>query len=1127
MSRTARHLRPLVLVAAVLCAAGAAADSGTAGVSDAEFFEARIRPLLSEHCYKCHSARAQKLRGGLRLDSRDLVMKGGESGPAVVAGEPGQSRLIEAVSYHNPDLQMPPKTRLSEQQVRDLSEWVKRGVTWPAESTQVAAAASAGEAFDLWRRRAAHWAWQPVRATTPPAVKDAAWGARPVDAFIRSKLESAGLEPAPPADRRTLIRRLSFVLTGLPPSVEDVESFVADTSAGATERVVDRLLASPHFGERWARHWMDLVRYSDTLGNEADMPVHNAWRYRDYLVRAFNADLPYDQLVLEHVAGDLLPEPRMDPEQRFNESAIGTGFYWMAEGKRSPVDLRLAQADAFDNRMDVLCKTFLGLTVACARCHDHKFDAISSADYYGLYGYLKSSRYTQALLNRAPFDAKAAELAALKEQVRRAAGAALADRAAGIGDYLKRGGGVAQPGEVTDASTAWAMAVEGASDPSHPLYLWRRMEELGPAAPRDEFAARWKVLTEELRSRAAADKSAGRRKEDVELAHFEKGEFGGWTTEDQAFGARPLRAGDFLPSRDADRPVGAFVRAGGWAHSGGLSRNLQGILRSPEFTVDRRYLHLLVAGHSSRVTVAVDQFFMIQDPLYGSLRRVLDSDAPRWVTFDLGLWKGRPAFVELADTTTQDLHDMKPPGGCGREGYAALGRAVLSDQGPPAMTLPLPGLALIGGGAVNSLGALAERYEQVVRDSLEKFRDGNLSTAPDADARAAVLAGLVDARLLDATPDHPSPPSLQGQLAQWAQVEASLPEPIRAPAMTEGVPQDEYVFVRGNPKTAGPTVPRRMLEALCGPAKDQQGAPAAGSGRLELARQIARPDNPLLARVMVNRAWHYVFGRGIVASTDNFGALGDRPTHPEVLDYLADRFVREGWSLKKLLRELVLSNAFAMSSRASAAADGADPDNRLLHRANVRRLEAEAVRDSVLAVSGRLDRTMYGPGVEVYMTPFMDNNYGDDYGRPKSSGPLDGGGRRSIYQIVRRNFMNPMLVAFDFPQPLNTVGRRSVSNVPAQALILMNDPFVAEQAKVWARRVIASKDADASGRVRQMYLEAFARPPTDGELQAALRFLDHHAEVLAIPADRRAADEQLWADLAQVLINVKEFSYLN
>jgi cytochrome c553 len=1123
MARVGRNIIALLSLAGGWAGATVAAQGTGVAAPDLDFFEARIRPLLSEHCFKCHSGRAQKLRGGLRLDSRDLLLKGGESGPAVVPGEPAQSRLIEAVSYHNPDLQMPPKSRLSEQQVRDLAEWVKRGVPWPSESARPETAAPAGQAFDLWRRRAAHWAWQPVRPAPPPQVKDAAWGTRPVDAFVLARLEASGLEPAPPADRRTLIRRLSFILTGLPPSAEEVEAFVADTSAGATERVVDRLLASPHFGERWARHWMDLVRYSDTLGNESDMPVHNAWRYRDYLVRAFNADLPYDRLVLEHVAGDLLPDPRLDSEGKFNESVIGTAFYWMTEGKRSPVDLRLAQADAFDNRLDVTCKAFLGLTLACARCHDHKFDAISSADYYGLYGYLKSSRYTQALLNRAPFDAKAADMAALREQVRRSAGTALADRSGGIGDQLKQAGGIHPPGEPDDVSTAWATAIEAATDPTYPLYAWRQMAELGRAATPDAFGARWKSLSDELRARAASDESAARRKYDVELARFERGDFGGWTAEDQAFGDRPLRAGDFLPSRNPDRPVATFVRAGGWAHSAGLSRRLQGILRSPEFNIDRRYLHLLVAGRSSRVTVVVDQFFMIQDPLYGSLRRVLDSDSPRWVTFDLGLWKGRPAYVELADTTTPDLHDMKPPAGCGPEGYAALGRAVLSDQGPPAMAVPLPGLALLDGGTVDSLPALAERYKRVARESLEAFRDGTLASRPNADARAALLASLLDAGLLNGPPSA----EIESQLRQWAQVEASLPEPLRAPAMTDGVPQDEYVFVRGNPKSVGPVVPRRVLEALCGPAKDQPAAPARGSGRLELARRIARPDNPLTARVFVNRVWHYAFGRGIVASTDNFGALGDAPTHPELLDYLADRFVREGWSLKKLLRELVLTNAFAMSSRASESADATDPDNRLLHRANVRRLDAEAVRDSILAVSGRLDRTMYGPGVEVHMTPFMDNNYGDDYGRPKSSGPLDGAGRRSVYQIVRRNFMNPMLVAFDFPQPLNTIGRRSVSNVPAQALILMNDPFVAEQAKVWARRVIAAKDADAPARVRRMYLEAFARPPTEAELQTATRFLDHHAEVLSISPERRATDEQLWADLAQVLINVKEFTYLN
>ena len=276
----------------------------------------------------------------------------------------------------------------------------------------------------------------------------------------------------------------------------------------------------------------------------------------------------------------------------------------------------------------------------------------------------------------------------------------------------------------------------------------------------------------------------------------------------------------------------------------------------------------------------------------------------------------------------------------------------------------------------------------------------------------------------------------------------------------------------------------------------------------------------------VNRVWHHLFGRGLVPSVDNFGALGDRPSHPELLDDLADRFVRDGWSIKRLVRELVLSSTFRMASTSSPEAEAADPDNRLLHRMPVRRLEAEAIRDAILAVSGRLDGRMEGPGVEVYLTPFMDN-YGDDYGRPKASGPLDGDGRRSLYITVRRNFPTPMLAAFDMPPPLATAGRRDVSNVPAQALILMNDPFVAQQAKLWARRVLAIEGLDASGRVRRMYLDAYARPPAEAELQAALRFLDRHGDELGIPPGGRGDDERIWADFAHVLINVKEFIFLN
>jgi hypothetical protein len=522
------------------------------------------------------------------------------------------------------------------------------------------------------------------------------------------------------------------------------------------------------------------------------------------------------------------------------------------------------------------------------------------------------------------------------------------------------------------------------------------------------------------------------------------------------------------------------------------------------------------------VNVVIEHFVMIQDPLYGRLRLILNHDAPRWHTFDLEMWRGRRAYLEFADTTTQDLHDMGPPAGCGPDGFVTVGGALLSDQGPPASLPPATLIGLLGDASVDSRLALAERYGRAVSESLAALADGSLPDRPDAEARSALLAWLVELGLLEL--DASATGRIGALLESFRELEARLPEPRRAPAMTEGTPEDERIFLRGNPKTVGPVVPRRMLSAL---ASDRGSPPqAVGSGRLDLARRIADPSNPLTSRVAVNRIWHHLFGRGLVASVDNLGVLGDCPSHPELLDHLADRFVRDGWSIKRVVRELVLSSTFRMASTSSLEAEAADPDNRLLHRMLIRRLEAEAIRDAILAVSGRLEGRMGGPGVEVHLTSFMDN-YAASYGRPSNSGPLDGEGRRSLYLNVRRNFLTPMLVAFDMPPPLVTAGRRDVSNVPAQALILMNDPFVSQQARRWATRVLAIEGLDASGRVRRMFLEAYARPPSEAERRTALKFLESHAGELGVPPEQWDHDEPLWADLAHVLYNVKAFIFLD
>ncbi|HXU76170.1 MAG TPA: DUF1549 domain-containing protein, partial [Methylomirabilota bacterium] len=398
----------VALWVALVAAQGAEPTTG-----EIEFFEKKIRPLLVERCYKCHSTGSEKLKGGLLLDSREGLMKGGDDGPVVSAGSPEKSKLIEAIHYQNPDLQMPPKGKLAETEIALLTEWVKMGVPWPREEPPKAAGAA--PVFDFEKRRREHWAWQPIRVAEPPATGNPGWASNAVDQFLLAKLEAHQLQPAPRAGRRTMLRRLSFDLIGLPPTARELEEL--DNPSWDYEKTVDRLLASPRFGERWARHWLDLVRYAETLGYEFDYPLQNAWRYRDYVIRAFNADVPYDQFVREHIAGDLLPRPRLNPEEGFNESVIGTGFFWMGQREHSPVDVRQHQAELIDNQIDVMSKTFLGLTVACARCHDHKFDAIRTADFYSLYGVLEGSRYAQKEIDP-PAAATVEQLRGLKTKIK-------------------------------------------------------------------------------------------------------------------------------------------------------------------------------------------------------------------------------------------------------------------------------------------------------------------------------------------------------------------------------------------------------------------------------------------------------------------------------------------------------------------------------------------------------------------------------------------------------------------------------------------------------------------------------------------------------------------------------------
>jgi cytochrome c553 len=934
-------MRFLPLIAALLFTAHTAVGEITP--EQAEFFETRIRPVLADQCYRCHSNEAEKLKAGLHLDSRAGLIEGGESGPALVPGDVDKSLIIEALHYQNADMQMPPKKKLSPEVIADFEKWVTTSAPWPG-GDKAPAPPEAKEGFDLEKRRSEHWVWQPI---VPHPGKSP-------DEFILEKLNIEGLSPAPPADRRTLIRRATFDLIGLPPTPAEVADFLSDSQPddAAFVKVVDRLLASPHFGERWARHWMDLVRFGESCGHEFDFPLAHAWRYRDYLIRALNADIPYNNFVAEHIAGDLLPNPRRHPVDGFNESVIATGFWFFGEAIHAPTDVRGDEALRVDNQIDVMSKTFLGVTVACARCHDHKFDAISTKDYYALAGYLQSSRREEAILDpKRKIETISSQLRKLKEEGDRQIGNRLKPTQSQGGDNM------------------------------------------------------------------------------VKFADFNDGSPQGWTKSGEAWTSAPTKDSEW----DSTRKDGAAVEPG-IMHSGLTSPKLQGSLRSPTFKITHEKIFYKVKARKGniRFRLVVDSYRMsdFQQLLFGGtyFGDVDTMEQWQWLTGagDVNKYIGHNAYIEVLDEG---------------DGFIALDEVWFGNGAPPT---------------------------------------GDLNSLPPGNAdRFTSISKKMD------------------------ELTATLPNPIRIHGMTDGTAENEFVFLRGSHKKLGDEVPRHFLTALGG--KDIA-PPKEGSGRLDLAKQIVDPKNPLVARVIVNRLWHHLFGKGIVPTPNDFGYLGQAPTHPELLDALAAEFVRDGWSIKRAIRRMMLTKTYRMSSDANPEAAAKDPNNTLLQRANIRRLEGEAIRDQLLLVSGRLDRKLYGGSVPVHVTSFMTGR-----GAP-GSGPLDGDGRRSIYTKVQRNFLSPMMLAFDTPIPASSIGRRSISNVPAQALILMNDPFVIQQAELWAQKVM-KEQATPEARITAMYESAFSRPPTPQEIT--------HGKAFVIQDDLAS-----WKDYAHVLINTKEFVFL-
>jgi hypothetical protein len=793
----------------------------------------------------------------------------------------------------------------------------------------------------------------------------------------------------------------------------------------------------------------------------------------------------------------------------------------LGEEIHSPVDVAVDEADRFDNRIDVMTKTFLGLTVACARCHDHKFDAVSTKDYYSLYAILQSCGYRLARFDTCDRERRVAgELAVVREKGRAAVGRALAEGAkpvAGrLAEYLLAArGDPRQRDEVAGTHKLdpallgrWAKHLASAArDAGDPFQAFARAAADEKAADPKRLADLLRPVADEERRRVV--EAALALKDSEIVIDYSQSRLEDWMTDGGAFGAGPVRPGTLRVGGTPDKPALRVAERGAaevdraWPalrtapgsenDPGALAALVRAgrTLRTPSFLVGPGRVFYLVRG-SGLAYAAVHSHAMIAGPLNGQVVQGIQAGGWQWVGHDLTRYKGYRAHIEFSPRDGTDF---------------AVACVVQADR-PPLLAAPVnaPLLDLLTRDA-GSLEALAAGYQRAVGEVVGLLAEDRLMGGAGQAPLADWLVRHVD--LFDADG------SLAKRLAEAAgpvlAAEAKLLAEVRpvsrlALAMLEGSGMDGHVFVRGSPKAAGETVPRRFLEALAGPGP----LAARGSGRLELARQITDPAlDPFVARVMVNRVWHHLFGRGIVASVDNFGVLGEPPSHPELLDYLADTFVRDGWSVKRLVRMLALSRTYQMSSSSDGKGDERDPQDLLLHRMRVRRLEGEAIRDAMLAVSGRLDGRLFGPPVPVCLNDFQQGR-----GRP-ASGPLDGDGRRSIYLAVRRNFLSSFLLAFDTPIPFSTVGRRSVSNVPAQSLILMNDPFVHQQAAFWARRTLAEAETPRA-RVEAMYLRAFGRPPTRAEGRPCLDFVG-----------RRADDPAAWVDLAHVLFNTKEFIFLH
>ena len=1076
------------LASVLLTQATAEEKSQSFSESDLTFFESKIRPLLIQRCGQCHSEEADPIEAGLRLDSRQAMLTGGETGPAIVPGEPQESLLIESVHYGG-TYEMPPDSKLPEDEIKLLEKWVAMGAPWPPEAKDVAQANT--DSFSIERRKENHWCWQPLQAVTIPEVQNVDWPRDIFDQFILHRLEQEGLRPADEANRNQWIRRVTFDLTGLPPTLDEIDCFLADESPIAYERVVERLLASPRFGEHWARYWMDLVRYGETKAFAQDYSAPFVFRYRDYLIRAYNADLAYDQFVREALAGDLVKEPRLDPVDGNNESVMGPGFVYLTDGHHGPADIHADEARVFDTIIDTTSKAFLGLTLSCCRCHDHKFDALSMQDYYSLYGIFASSRidYSNTVSHT--------KLIRVKEKLRHKK-ADLQQRL--IADIRKQF-------KASDASSPLQISAlqeqvqknEAWQKEDHPLYPLTRIL-LAPNDPAREDAWNQFAKNPSAENRAPKMQAAG------------PGIPSTWFPSGIGFDPQRRSPGTVILAPEGEA-VFTAITGSSWV-AGDLASRLDGSLKSPTFRLPQK-LNLLVQGRHGRVRLYVQHYEMVgQGPTTTSLDIAVNQDAWHWISFDTRLWEGKRAYLELLHNGDQMQFVSRKQHSWWHEedGYLAV-RAILAEES--AEELPETNLAIsawkIAGPPPETLNKTTDFFNNRIGQLLDQWQIGTIDYGGEQILAALFAAG----GLWEATVDPNTP--LRKKVDEYRELTQSIPKPVYARSLAEGPGENEPIHIRGNP--AAPSqepAKRRFLEAM-----DGQPIAEWGSGRRSWAESAVTAGTPLTARVEVNRIWYRLFGRGIVESIDNFGVKGNHPSHPQLLDCLAREFIGNGWSRKDLIRRLVLSSTYRLATQGSERSLEMDPGNILLQHANLRRLPAESIRDAVLAASGSLNHTMYGPPIPINLQQTPPSR-----ALPLKSGPLDGRGRRTVYQEMRRNYLPPLLLAFDLPQAAVSLGKRGITNVPAQSLAMLNDPFIIQEAKRWAQQIAATDTLSAEERIDRIHRIAFSRHATPKEMDLAKQMLGYAEERSLAEEGPTNPSQQAWQDFCHLMLNRKEFIFI-